>query len=293
MKINFLRVLKASLGLFVAMMILVMLPACSGGVSEPNIAPTPIANQRTDLLYGYFGSTPTQLGETVDHVNIYFAAVWDGPAAQLQQMIDAKNAGVPVIVDFGGQEIRAPFSVAESEPRVRARLAIFRDAGVLQSIYAIYPHDEPELHGMTHDDVLAMTSMVRRVAAEFGINPKLATFYTPSWKWPGVGSFDLVGFDNYDAGAKIFTNGDYDKLKAALRPDQQIMLIPGGADKWRADPDQFFNMAQQDPQVKILMPFLWRDLADPANGAMAGIRSNGLADKYRSVGMQISHPARK
>jgi len=263
---------------------------------ESNI-PAPIT-PRTDLLFGYYGSypamdgNPSQFEETKDHINLFIASRWYGPEPQLAQIIEATNAGTPVMLDMAepyqiGYNVNEPFDIAAAEIRVRTRFQQLADAGVLKNIVAIYPVDEPELFGWTELQVVDTNNMIRRVLAEFGQTAKLAIFYTNAFTWRGVGSFDWVGFDDYGSGTKIFTNGDYNKLKKVLRPDQRIMLIPGGCDIWRADPTQWYNKANEDQQVIALIPFVWRDNVDPKNDANAGIRSNGMAPAYRAIGMRI------
>jgi len=267
--------------------------------AEPNI-PVP-TTLRTDLLFGYYGSypaypgIPSQLDETVDHINLFFASRWYGPDSQLDQMSKATHAGIPIMLDMPepyqiDYNINIPFDIVAAEIRVRNRFQQLQQANILQNIIAIYPVDEPELFGWTAEQVIDTNAMIRRVLSEFNHTAKIAIFYTASWKWTGVQSFDWVGFDNYGPGAKIFTNGDYEKLLAVLRPDQQTMLIPGGCDIWHEHPAQWFNKAQQDTRVAVLMPFVWRDNTDPEQDATIGIRSNGLAEEYRAVGLKIKNP---
>lgn len=255
-----------------------------GGSPESNIPPP--TTVRTDLLFGYIGSSNTQLAETSDHVNIFFAGTWDGQEAQLSQAMFASSLGLPIMLDVADQ-VGLPFDAASAEVRTRTRLQQLQLANVLGSVKAFY-FDEPDLNNrMSSADVVAMNSMLRRVAGEFGATPALATIYTAGFTWPGVSSFDWVGFDNYGAGSSIFVNGDYGKLKAALFPTQRIILVPGGADPWRTDPTQFFNMAQQDLQVIAVMPFAWPDGTTKDWGA--GIRSNGMAPAYKAVGLRIKN----
>lgn len=253
-----------------------------GGSPEPSIPPPVV--YRTDLLYGYYGQMAdgAQLAETIDHVNLVMASRWWGPAQQMADVIAATNAGIPVMLDMP----------ENSEQEVRQRLGEFKTAGVAHNIIAIYRYDELDINGPSATVVQEANATLRRVAAEYGMYPKLATVYSVRavGVWPAIGTWDWVGVDEYDAGARIFTNGTYDSLKQNLRADQKIILIPGGCDKWRTDPTQFMNKAQQDKQVALLLPFVWRDNADPANGAFAGIRSNGMAPVYRAVGLKVKVP---
>lgn len=244
--------------------------ACSGGgATASGPAPQAPTVLRKDLKFGYFGST---LSEVVDHTNIYFATGWRED--QQQQIVDAVNAGLPVILYLHGV----------AEDYVRTQFDALKKAGVLANIVAIYPIDEPREAA----PVVATNAMLRRVMAEYGMSAKLMVIYSVG-SYPAIESYDWVGFDNYPAGSSIFTNGDYNKFKSLLRPDQRIVLVPGGCDRWRNDPEPFFNVAETDPQVLMVMPFTWIDDADPANGATAGIRSNGMAPAYKSAGLRIKN----
>jgi hypothetical protein len=72
------------------------------------------------------------------------------------------------------------------------------------------------------------------------------------------------------------------QLKAMLRADQGMILVPAGADPWRDDPAAFFSYAR-DPQVKIILAFAWTggNESGYANDWGTGIRNNGMADVFR------------
>lgn len=153
-----------------------------GGSPESNIPPP--TTVRTDLLFGYIGSSNTQLAETSDHVNIFFAGTWDGQEAQLSQAMFASSLGLPIMLDVADQ-VGLPFDAASAEVRTRTRLQQLQLVNVLGSVKAFY-FDEPDLNNrMSSADVVAMNSMLRRVAGEFGATPALATIYTAGFTWPG------------------------------------------------------------------------------------------------------------
>lgn len=286
-----------------AVLVAAVLSSCGGGSSPPADLPKP-TTLRTDLYYGYYGSYSSrmllgenqgdQLTEVKDHTNLFMASRWGGPAEQITQLQEATAAGMAIVLDFPEPyEIQygttAPRDLVAAEIRVRTRLKQLNDLGLLKNVVSLYPQDEPEQFNIGNDWINETNAMIRRVAAEFSFTPKLSVFYTYKQQWPGISTYDWVGFDNYDQGDKIFTDGSYNAMKAKLRPDQSIMLIPGGCDKWRNQPEQFYYMAQNDKQVKVLMPFLWRDNADPGAGAGRGIRSNGLDFVYRQTGLKIKN----
>lgn len=254
-----------------------MILGCSGGSAADTGTPAPAPIPRTDKpLLGYYGSCVSCLAATRDHISFYMVMNWDGDG--ISEMQRAKAWNIPVILHL-------PEAYA-SEGAVRARFATLRALDLLSGIKALYPVDEPDLAGYSAARVGVANAMVRRVMAEFGLTVPLAVIYSAAFTWPGVESYDWVGFDNYDPGAGIFSNGDYQRLKSVLRADQRILLVPGGADPWRQDPTPFFNKAQADPQVIGIVAFLWRDY-DYQGRLRQGIGSNGMAGAYRAGALRL------
>ena len=269
--------------------LLTALFSCGGGGSnapEPNIPPP--VSLRTDLKNSYFGAP---LSEVVDHTTMHFATDWYDLDFQTQQVVEAHNAGMPVMLDVANQ-IGLPVDPEGTRGRIRARFEQLRGLGVLGSIIALY-FDEPDLNNrVSAEGVRAVNKVLREVSAEFGISPKLATFYTKGHTYPGIETYDWVGFDHFEEGARIFTNGDYEKLQAAIRAtnkDIKIMLAVSCVDPWQTDPTQFFNKAQQDSQVVAIMVFAWPsgNEAGHASGWGAGCRANGKTSAYKAMGMRI------
>lgn len=257
----------------VALTLLILaLTGCGGGggsgpsVSGPIVPPPSL---RSDILVGYYGDCPTCAMETADHTNLYFAFFGDRFAGLRQ----ARAAGFTRFC-LGLWEAYLP----DAESQVRSTLTNLNNAGLLGGIECLYPTDEPRESDAA---VTAKNAMIRRVAGEFpalaGI--KLAVIYASAR--PGIASYDWVGFDDYNAGCAVL-GGAYDELKAALRPDQRILLVPGGADPWRQDPACFAARAHADPQVVAVVPFIWFDQAD--RGVGAGIRSNPTRKLYCEMG---------
>ena len=260
-------------------LLLLFLASCGGGGGGSSTAIQEIITPRKDLLYGYYGGCPQCLDETKGHINLYHVTHWDGDG--IADMQRAKAFGIGVMLDLP--------EAYQSEAAVRARLQTLQALDLLGNIKAIYPIDEPDAAGISAERIGFVNAMVRRVAAEFNLDVPLAVTYSALFTWPGIQYYDWVGFDNYDA--NIFTNGDYARLKSVIRADQRILLVPGGADKWRQDPSPYLAKAQQDLQVVAIIAFIWRDNADPKNGAHAGIRSNGMAKAYCSTGQQATQKA--
>lgn len=252
--------------------------------SPDSIPPAPTI-LRQDLKFAYFGAP---LAEVKDHVNLHFAGTWFGQDAQLREVVEAKAAGIPVMLDVANQ---IAFSAGLLDPentaiRTRERFQTLKDSGCLDAVTYLY-YDEPDRQGMAALQVQAINQALRTVAAEFSISPRIATFYSAAFTWVGAEYFDDIGFDNY--GKPIFSNGDFQRLKRVAGPTQKIMLIAGGADPWRDDPVGYFNAAEQDSQVSALFAFAWPSGAEAGitDGWGAGIRSNGLAMQYREIGLKI------
>lgn len=267
----------------------VMIAACGGGGVDPNAPVARPKNLRADLHYGYYGSTGLQPQETKGHVTFYLDMQFEGE----QHAIDSiRLMQLPVMLGvqyWMYDERNVP--KADGEAQLLAYLYRLNAAGVLKFVTDVYPLDEPDLFGTKVDDVIAVNAAVRRAFATFGMRPRLSVIYGVSFTWPGVASYDDVGFDNYSAGSGIFYNGDYARLKSVLRPDQNIWLVPGGADPWRQDPTQFINFAHGDPQVRGLINFVWFDSTHPSQGYGKGIRSNGMAGAYCRAGREITGAA--
>lgn len=276
------------------MNILIALVAVAGIIwllvscSQPKpVAPAadipPPTSLRTDLLYAYYGSDMVQYEETKDHVNAHMVMNWGGNEIQLQRMITARQTGIKLFVEFP--------QALQGENETRMRFNTFRENGLLEHITLWFLVDEPDRTNYSEKELEKANQRLRTIGAEYGVLVKTAVIYSSHSNTPAIGSYDYAGFDNYDDGDRIFTNGKWMEFKRKLRGDQKAILVPGGCDKWRNEPEQFFNVAQRDTQVGLLMPFIWLDNADPANGAGLGIRSNGMRLKYWNTGMKISFPS--
>ena len=259
------------------------LPDCGGGGgSQPAIgAITPAAPVRTDLLFGYYADCPTCAMETRDHTNLYWASNFNGLPGTMESLFNARAAGFTNVV------LAVPAYTANPEADVRFYLDSLRDGGFLVNVKALYPLDEPDVAGKSAAEVAATNAMLRRVMAGYPelAATALAVIYGAGRTWPGIESYDWVGFDDYTHGCAI--QDTYADLKNHLTAAQRILLVPGGADPWRQDPACFMNKANADAQVVAVVPFLWID-----TGGNAGIRSNPTRRLYCEAGrLAIGNPA--
>jgi hypothetical protein len=248
----------------------VMLLGCGGGGGGNNETTTPPTTSRSNLYYGYYGSGPTQYEATKDHINILFEATWNGTSPIIS---DLQLSSLPTI-------LQTPIYDA---PTLIAFFTTLHQAGVLRYVVALYPYDEPDVNGWTDQQVTATIQMQKTVAAMFPelAGVKFAVIYGPGSNRPGIASYDWAGFDDYNAGAGA-VGQELDSFETLLTPEQRVIIIPGGADPWRQDPAAFFNRAQADPKVLILLPFLWVNYSGGE-----GIGDNGEAPLYRQYGLAI------
>lgn len=261
-----------------------VLVGCGGGgpTVETGVAIPQPGDTRT-LYYGYYGTGPGQIAETGDHTNLHIELGWAGEAASFASIAEAKKATI-----FGLQSYvwnwNPGFTLhAAAETNIRGVLPRLRDAGLLHYIVALYPVDEPNLNVSNRTDLPVVVDMVKRVAKEFPelANVKIASIYAANGDYPYLTMFDWVGLDDYSLGAEIL-GATYNTFKGHLRSDNRIMLVPGGY--LGQNPQPFIDKALNDAQVVAVIPFIWIDNADPANGVVQGIRSNGSAPSYIAAG---------
>jgi hypothetical protein len=258
--------------------------------------------QGRELYFAYYGGDDH--GETLGHVNLQFLPGWgqDNTAPRRAFINDriiagalvAQAQGVPVIIDLG--HILFDFIQVGKTPMkyrwgdgVNDLYAFFQqlvEKNLTHSVRAFYPLDEPERDANIAADVIVQANAhIRQVAAGFPHlgNASLAVIYGDKRDYRGIGSYDWIGFDDYGAGDRIYNpGGEYDSLKAKLKPNQKTILVPGGYNPYRTPVAQSFAKAMNDPQVGVLMPFLWV--------TKDGIGNNGMAKQYCQAGWQISHP---
>lgn len=223
-------------------------------------------------LVGYFGVDGNQLAETADHVTVVMAMDWGDWDTDRQaigqriiaQLQEAQGRGIQKAI------VAVGFLVFDNAYRYRgtADLVAFRQQveslGLEPMVVATYPVDEPELHA-----IAGLDAVYQAVKVAWPV--PLAVIYGDHGSYPGAGSADWIGFDDYPRAT--ITGGP------ALRSDQKRILVPGGANPWRNDPTPFMARARSDAQVAAVIAFCWFDGA--WQGPQQGIRSNGMADTYR------------
>jgi hypothetical protein len=264
--------------------------------------PPVVGPPRADLYFGYFGNDDSSIAETAGHVNLEFEMGWGDPSTpaarqtisdrHVERIAAAHAAGVDAVVlgvdylMYSGNQYR------DGRVELRALFTQLQYANLLHNVVAIYPIDEPDNAGVSEVTIIQVNADIRAVMAEFYElrDAKLAVIYgQEGHNTPGISAYDWAGFDDYDRGQSIFVNGEYIDFRARLNDQQRVIIVPGGADKWRTDPHEFSAKAQNDPKVIAVVPFIWLDNAGGSN--WAGIRSNGMKHVYCVAGQAIKYPA--
>ena len=227
-----------------------------------------------------------------DHVTEAFELNWGGAADTAAKM---RRHGLPTWLTLSG-ECFSPGDfrpLADAEQRVWSTLQTLKAAGVLAQVIVLYPLDEPDGHGVSDAEMLAMCDTLRKVAGQFPelVGVKLAATYSMGQGQPvlpGFYAMDLVGYDNYGLGSNIFTSAEFGSMRSVLAPHQQYFSLPGGGDPWRQPIEAFRREANNDPLcygVCAFMAGVRHD--DPKNPNMPGILINGMLPSYRAVGLEI------
>jgi hypothetical protein len=236
---------------------------------------------RAGIEFGYFGVDGAQVSETAAHVTFVHTpdwGDWDNAAdreriaqqtiAYLQeaQARGVRNAWLSVgfLVFDNAFHYRGSAELVAFKARIEA-------LGLGPMVVALYPVDEPELHGITSASLTAALADIR-VAWP---GPKLAVIYGDHGSYPALDAYDWIGKDDYGRGIPVI----------GVRPDQRVIVVPGGTDPWRDDPESFYAYATANTNVVAIIAFVWFDhFGGTAN---RGIRSNGLSSAYCDVGMRI------
>ena len=249
--------------------------------------PTP-TTKRDDLLFGYYGSTDSQVEETRDHINVFMCSQWDGPDKSIADILSAK---MPTILDVHYQvfelvgESKLNTVRVDAETRLREFLTLLKDSGAISYIKYIYPIDEPNNNVVDIGVLTSALTLIKKVVSEFSElnHAKYAVIYASGDEYTGQDMYDVIGYDDYDKKSSILSEG-YQKLKRSLKPNQTTILVPGGS--YLQDPTPFVNFAQSNKEVEMILAFLW---ADDKWGTVGkpGIRSNAVKDAYIAAGKSI------
>lgn len=262
--------------------------------------PAPPGPSRPGLLYGYFGTQDGQIAATADHIDLVHIGSWgdwttpEGREAMMVEMCrwghEALAAGVHRLMFtldwclFTQTNPRKLLPEATAVQRLTAFFNRLATEGLDANTFAWYLIDEPNIPEISLSPAQLQTAIAEVKAtannqafAQLSNLPIVAIFGASNGAYPGVQLFDWAGFDNY--GAPIFTDGQFDSFAAQLAPAQKIIIVPGGGDPWRENPLPFYDKAQADQRIILIMPFKWF--------GTDGIGNNGMAPQYQAVGQRI------
>jgi hypothetical protein len=241
---------------------------------------------RPDLFFGYYGDCPNCIEETRDHTSFQWIAGWKGSTGQISTIVERATKAAPTrtVIMLPGMYVNKRVNPNAIEAARKIFVGL-RKNHVLQNVVALYPQDEPDRLGIPDEAIAEANTQVRAVAAEFDEleDVPLAVIYSGTGRHPGMSTYDWVGIDSYRLGRRVLAK-PYSELVVKMRPEQRLLLVPGGASPWVQDPEPFFRRATEDDRVIGIVAFIWFDYA--ATGVERGIRSNGLADRYRKLGAQ-------
>lgn len=281
--------MKTIYNTIVTLLASVILVACSQNIDKDTYD-----GPRDKIYYGYYGDMSYQLEETKDHVNVVWIAAWDRYPLSwadcvFQRIAEASVAGKKSIVMMTNET----YVDGKLNPKALQELneLFFKLSGTdyLKDVVAIYPTDEPDGSNFSSEEIQKTNDAIRNVMKNYPAlkNTALAVIYTGSEKYPGIEFYDWVGFDDYKQGSFVL-GGMYNRLANKLRPDQRTILVPGGCDKWRQDPEPFADFALTHNRVVAVVPFIWIDNAAPGNPNVGlGIRSNGMKDAYKKAALRL------
>jgi hypothetical protein len=265
-----------------------------GGCPDP-ILPEPVPS-RPGIEYCYFGiqnGDAAQIAGSVTMAHVGSWGDWNSPAFMhqmnadfIEQALEAGIERIMVTLDwclFTQTNPRHPLPNGQCTNNLISFFDFLKSIDRLKYVQAYYLIDEPDIeqNQLNNEQVINAAARVRDVLnAYVPAMPKgpICVIYGPNNNYPGITAVDWAGFDNY--GAPIFQpGGQYDGLKAQLRADQKTIIVPGGNDPWREDPRPFYQKAQQDTKVAMIMPFKWF--------GTDGIGVNGMGPAYVNVGQQV------
>lgn len=267
-----------SLGLFLALLFALCLAGCGGGGGGGNGAPSqpPTSTpQSSKPDFCYFGVGDNQIAETYDHVTCVLIADWgdwDKDQVYIQQrtiqyLQEAKARGIKKAIVANGFLTWT----MKGDSKGTQYLQVFRTQlealGLLDMVVAWYPMDEPDL--AVKDGRITEAQLVDGIQRIHSVFPDIQfmTIYGDHGGYPAEGWFDHKGKDNYGHGVVTMPGGD--------------LLVPGGADPWREDPQATLDYIKQHGGINYVISFLWVDYSEK------GIRNNGTAEKWRAFGRQL------
>ena len=251
-------------------------------------------NLRNDLLYGYYSSESGQWEATKEQVNLF----WYSGFSSWEEFLDIlKNSDKKIVLDLAGLVSTLQDGKRVYNPDAVQLLELvfkdLKDHGVLHKITYLYPIDEPSLSVKNQEEHRKMLEAVIEVKSMFADldKSKIAVIYLRGGKsnfW-NLAYHDVVGVDNYEQKSEVLTKGDYALLKSMLTPDQKTILVPGPA--FGQTPDPFVAYAHSNPEVEMVIPFVWFDRPNHKDVPYTGLEAVDAVfyQKWINAGMRVQN----
>lgn len=287
----------------------------------------------TPQFFTYY-ALGNNFAEARDHVNLYWAISWTAnPDELVSQLQEAKTAGVKAILhaEFPFFTGSCPYAVRpDAAAQWRALATRLAAQGLLDTMIAVYPLDEPDLCGVSDGDMQTVIAIIHN--EPLTRDKKVAGLFTVdiAKKWGGhyrvtgnehkysgsVRAFDWVGFDCYGC-RTIYSETAWDTLRFDTNKPG-FVTVPGPTlyDNFKSQLDLSRQQVIVVPKASLGGPMFqdWYD--DPASfygrasadpdvvmlvpftwfdqpGGVQGVRSIvALRAMYQAIGKDIDqrHP---
>lgn len=237
---------------------------------KPKDIDFPVVPPRKGLFVGYYGGMNDQAEKTKGCINVWWECQFQGPVKSADNIL---MAGVASVISLGNQMFEK-FQDGGRNHKLRADAAqqleeyfnYLKERGALSFVKAVTPFDEPNTNVRSADDLRQAVAIIRLVAAKFpeldGL--KLAIIYAAKpMLWDCIELFDFVGADDYDELSGFLESAAYKDIKGRLRPDQKMIILPGGA--FGQDLIPFIRFAHANLEVGCILAFTWLGPMQPAD----------------------------
>lgn len=247
---------------------------------------------RNNILYGYYSADTGQWEATKDHVNLFWYSYFSDWEEFLWIL---KNTDKAIVFDvaphISERKDGKLVCLQDARERLEACFLGLKEHSVLHRIKYIYPVDEPSLSVKNPEEHKKMLEAVIEVKNLFDDlnDSKIAVIYLRggSSNFWNLEYHNVVGVDNYEQKSEVLTKGDYAKLKSMLQYGQTTMLVPGPA--FGQNPDPFVAYAHSNPEVEMVIPFVWFDRPNHKDVPYTGLEAADAVfyQKWINAGMKV------
>lgn len=245
-----------------------------------------IPDNGPNLNFGYFMGRDDQIPFISGNVSYLMTNDWGNWTTAQEWIINqgmnsltkAAAAGIPKVifsiaplVFTSDYKFKGIFFLQQFKIRLQ-------NSGFYDMVDTFYVLDEPDVglsKGLTEATLITALQGIRQVFPD----KKLMTIYSNSGNYPGLKYFDYVGKDDYSAGVGVLQE------LPPISGSQMWVIVPGGANPWKEDPNPFYTFAKTHP-VKYIVAFLADDFPFQGHTSL-GIINNGMLNEYNTVGREV------